>query len=131
MKLLSFTWLKKLLTCLKFLGDDSGAMPPVAPENTRTHGTSGPVNAPTLWLHEDPHIVLLVDYDFEDFPSWVEWDRKAHKLFVVQMGGAAAELALDVPANENMSATGIHRLLLVTGRRERRNSHFVSFIVRD
>jgi hypothetical protein len=100
-------------------------------EKERVHGTTGLVHAPALWLHEDRNIVLLVDYDFEDFPSWVEWDRTTRKLFVVQMGGAAAELPLEVPANENMPARDIHRLLLVTGKHERRNAHFVSFIVRD
>ncbi len=120
-----------LQKCLARLTRKTVAEHPPVVEPARVHGTTGLVNAPTLWLHEDPHIVLLVDYDFQDFPSWVEWDRKARKLFVVQMGGDAAELALDVPANQNMPTGDVHRLMLVTGRQDRRNAHFVSFIIRD
>lgn len=124
----AIAFLKKILARFRH---ETGTKHPAPVKHERVHGTTGLVNAPALWLHEEKHIILLIDYDFEDFPSWIEWDRKARKLFLIQMGGAAAELPLDVPANENMPASDIHRLLLVTGRHERRNAHFVSFIIRD
>ena len=102
-----------------------------AEPQARPHGTTGRIDVPTLLLNEEQHMVLVVDYDFEDIPSWVEWDAKLKKLSVVQMGGAAAELALSIPANMNASLTQIQRMMLVTGRYDRRNGHYVSFIIRD
>lgn len=104
---------------------------PVENEWVRPHGTTGLVEAPTLLLTEDDRIVLMVDYDFADFPSWVEWDMKARKLSVVQMGGAAAELALTMPLHQIGMIGEAKRLMLITGRHERRNGHYVSFIIRE
>lgn len=109
---------------------DSPAPVMAAAGPDRPHGTTGRLDVPTLLLNEDSHMVLIVDYDFEDIPSWVEWDARMKKLSVVQMGGAAAELALGIPAGLNASFETMQRLMLVTGRFERRNGHYVSFIVR-
>jgi hypothetical protein len=129
--------LKALLTDFLYklgLGKKESIAPAPAPaenEWARPHGTTGLVEAPTLLLTEDDKIVLMVDYDFADFPSWVEWDTKSRKLLIVQMGGAAAELALTMPLHQIGSIGTTKRLMLITGRYERRNGHYVSFIVRE
>lgn len=129
--------LKALLTDFRYkLGLGKRESVPVTPapvenEWVRPHGTTGLVEAPTLLLTEDDKIVLMVDYDFADFPSWVEWDMKSRKLSIVQMGGAAAELALTMPLHQMGAIGTTKRLMLITGRYERRNGHYVSFIVRE
>lgn len=107
-------------------------LPDAVPETARQYGTTGLLEVPTLLLTEDDKIVLMVDYDFEDFPSWVEWDIKTRTLSVVQMGGAAAQLALTMPMQQLGALNDkTMRLMLITGRYERRNGHYVSFIVRE
>lgn len=111
---------------------ESPAPPETIPETVKQHGTTGLLEVPTLLLTEDDKIVLMVDYDFADFPSWVEWDMKARTLSVVQMGGAAAQLALTMPMQQLGALNDkTMRLMLITGRYERRNGHYVSFIVRE
>lgn len=100
-------------------------------EPVRPYGTTGRLDVPTLLFSDGPHLVLIVDYDFEDIPSWVEWDSRLKKLSVVQIGGAAAELPLGIPANVNAPIDETQRMMLVTGRYERRNAHFVNFIIRN
>jgi hypothetical protein len=104
---------------------------PVIQEETRKHGTAGLLEVPTLMLCENDKVVVIVDHDFMDFPSWVEWDVKESKLYVVQMGGDYAELALNLAGHHAATLMRTQRLMLVTGRFERRNGHYVSFIVRD
>lgn len=111
---------------------DSAAPSVPEAETARPHGTTGLLEVPTLLLTEDDKIVLMVDYDFADFPSWVEWDMQARTLSVVQMGGAAAQLALTMPMQQLGALNDrTMRLMLITGRYERRNGHYVSFIVRE
>lgn len=106
------------------------AAAPAVPD--RPHGTTGLLEVPTLLLTEDDKVVLMVDYDFADFPSWVEWDMQARTLSVVQMGGASAQLALTMPMQQLGALNDkTMRLMLITGRHERRNGHYVSFIVRE
>lgn len=108
------------------------AAPDAETEPARPHGTTGLLEVPTLLLTEDDKVVLMVDYDFADFPSWVEWDMQARTLSVVQMGGASAQLALTMPMQQLGALNDkTMRLMLITGRYERRNGHYVSFIVRE
>jgi len=94
-------------------------------------GTTGFLDVPTLLLVENNQVVLIVDHEFKDIPSWVEWDRTWQKLSIVQMGGALAELALGPEILREAEIDKVRRLLLVTGPTENRLSHFVSIIIRD
>ncbi|MDB5492223.1 MAG: hypothetical protein JWO78_2072 [Micavibrio sp.] len=127
------TLLKSFLYKLGVRKPETGLSPPdpVIQEETRKHGTTGLLEVPTLMLCENEKVVVIVDHDFMDFPSWVEWDVKESKLSVVQMGGDYAELALNMAGHHAATVMRTQRLMLVTGRFDRRNGHYVSFIVRD
>ena len=94
-------------------------------------GANGRIDAPTLLLEDNGQAVLIVEFDFRDIPSWVEWDRTWQKLSIAQMGGALAELPLGPEVIRASSIDRVKRLLLVTGTGESKISHFVSIIIRD
>lgn len=127
------TLLKSFLYKLGVGKPEAGPSRPeaVIQEEARKHGTTGLLEVPTLMLCENDKVVVIVDHDFMDFPSWVEWDVKESKLSVVQMGGDSAELALSMVNPHAGTLMKARRLMLVTGKFERRNGHYVSFIVRE
>ncbi len=79
-----------------------------------SEGFHGPLGAAALLLHEDDQIVLSVDFFFTDIPSWLEYDVDTKKLGIVQMGGAVAELNIDVPEPHIIDFEKAKRVLLVT-----------------
>lgn len=101
-------------------------------------GFNGPLGADALLLTEEDRIVLSVDYFFSDIPSWLEWDSETRKLGIVQMGGAVAELNLEVPPNNIIDFEKAKRVLLVTRKGQKRLEsandqklvHAVNLIVR-
>ncbi len=93
---------------------------------------NGRLDAPTLLLNEGNQAVLIIEHDFRDIPSWVEWDRKGWRLSLALMGGGLLELPLTSETLAQAPVEGIKRLLLVTGSTEKdRISHFVAIITRD
>lgn len=93
--------------------------------------TMDPLDVPTLLLKEGEQWVLIIEYDFLDIPSWLEWDQKIRKLSVVQMGGKSSPLILDPDALARVFVDRVRRMLLVTGAHKERISHFISVITRD
>lgn len=104
-------------------------------ENEGFHGALG---ADALLLAEDDKLILSVDYFFSDIPSWLEWDSETSKLGIVQMGGAVAELNLEVPKDNIIEFEKAKKVLLVTRKGQKRLEsandqklvHAVNLIVR-
>jgi hypothetical protein len=103
-----------------------------------SEGFNGPLGADALLLSEDDKIILSVDYFFSDIPSWLEWDSETSKLGIVQMGGAIAELNLEVPKDNIIDFEKAKKVLLVTRKGQKRLEsandqrlvHAVNLIVR-
>lgn len=86
-------------------------------------------------LREEGQVVLNIDFYFPDTPSWLEWDVGTGKLAIAQMGGAMAELNIELPASQAGYFEAVKRVLLVTRRyedeaRQEKLIHFISLIVR-
>lgn len=104
----------------------------------KDEGFHGPLGADALLLREDDRIVLSVDFFFSDMPSWIEWDSERKKLAIVQMGGAVAELDLDLPESHVIDFEKARRVYLVTRKGQKRLEsandqklvHSVNLIVR-
>ena len=94
-------------------------------------GTHGRLEADAVILSEEDRIVLSVGHDFEDVPSWVEWDMKTGRLSVAQMGGALAELRLQLPLFYKERMKNVKRLALVTGSGHEKTMHYIAFIMRE
>jgi hypothetical protein len=129
--------LKSLLTGLLYklgIWKESGdsAQPSPRPEaHDIPAGTHGRLEADAVILSEDNRIVLSVGHDFEDVPSWVEWDMKTGRLSVAQMGGALAELKLQLPLFYKERMKNVKRLALVTGSGPEKMMHYIAFIMRE
>lgn len=133
----------KALTFFRYLltGRKSEVLPSEAiPKSLlkEEEGFNGPLAADALLLKEKDMIVLSVDFFFSDVPSWLEWDTDTNKLGIVQMGGAVAELNLEVPAAHVVDFETAKRVLLVTRKGQKRLEsandqkmvHAVNLIVR-
>lgn len=133
----------KILTFFRYLlrGRKSDILPSEAiPERLlkQNEGFHGPLGADALLLREDDKIVLSVDFFFSDIPSWLEWDTETKKLAIVQMGGAVAELNLELPESHIIDFEKAKRVLLITRKGQKRLEmandekliHAVNLIVR-
>lgn len=133
----------KILTFFRYLlkGHKSDILPLEAvPERLlkQDQGFHGPLGADALLLKEDDRIVLSVDFFFSDIPSWLEWDAGTKKLAIVQMGGAVAELALELPESHVIDFEKARRVYLITRKGQKRLEsandqklvHSVNLIVR-
>lgn len=133
----------KILTFCRYLlkGRKNEVLPSEAVPKSllkEDEGFHGPLGADALLLQEDDRIVLSVDFFFSDIPSWLEWDAETKKLGIVQMGGAIAELKLDIPEAHTIDFENAKRVLLVTRKGQKRLEsandqklvHAVNLIVR-
>ena len=135
---MSVSFFDKILTTLRGLcgGKGESAAPPAPQEPLKPlPGYQGPLDAPALLLSEDDRVILTVDYFFADIPSWLEWDGATGKLAVVQMGGAVAELGLNIPDSHIINLEQARRVYLITrmaqdAANDSKIVHAVSLIVR-
>jgi len=93
-------------------------------------GIDGRLEAQAALLFEEGRIVLSVDHEFLDMPSWIEGDVQKRTLNIVQMGGAVATLDLLLPQAEVARMKKVSRIALVTKFGQENLLHYVSFILR-
>lgn len=79
-------------------------------------------------LFEDDRIVLTVEYNFKDVPSWVEGDASTRNISVMMMGGGTVVLQLPLPANETERLQTTKYMVFVTGTESKKLMHNISFI---
>jgi hypothetical protein len=129
--------LNRFLTyCMYLLGvrkeDPVYAGPPVPerPEKPLV-GTNGPIEAEVLVMREENRVVMVVDYDFEDIPEWIEWDVGRGVIGIVQMGGAVAEVKSVIPPEKSAMFKETTHLVLATRFEGRRMMHSIYLVVRS
>lgn len=93
-------------------------------------GTNGQIKAEALMAREGEKLVLVIDTDLKDIPSWVEWDVGGDQIGVAQSGGAFAQLKLKIPPDRAAQLKLAQRLLLITKTGSMNIAHHVPFIVR-
>ena len=89
------------------------------------------INADALFVKENNKLALVVDHEFDDVPSWVEWDLRQQKLRVMEMGGDIVELNTLIEKKDAEDFRGFKSLYLVTNHGEQKIRHTVSLITRD
>ena len=61
------------------------------PQRTSSNtGTEGLIEVDAALVIKEDKAVLVVDQEFKDIPSWIEWDTSLNTLSITQMGGATA-----------------------------------------
>lgn len=108
-------------------GENQGLTPyPYTPLSTENANTR--LNAEAAILFEDDRIVLTVEHDFKDMPSWVEGDIKTRNISVMMMGGGTVILDLPLPTGEIEKLENAKYLVFVTGTGPKKLMHNISFI---
>jgi hypothetical protein len=127
--------LNRFLTyCMYLLGvrqkEEDIPPAPQVPEKPLV-GTNGPIDAEILVMRDGNRVVMVVDYDFQDIPEWVEWDVSRNVIGVVQMSGAVAEIKSVIPPEKSAMFRETSHLVLATRFEGRRMMHSIYLVVRD
>lgn len=102
-----------------FSSNTNEDLAPIANEHSFTKGFDGTLKADAAIAIEDNKIVLAVDYDFAEAPSYVEFDMKSRKISIVQATGDVAVLGtISVPMEERELINASSKVALVTGTGE-------------
>lgn len=88
-------------------------------------------SANAILMHHNDNVALVVDHDFKDVPSWIEWDCGQNKLAIAQMGGTITELQVKLQKEELDRYKDRKRLYLVVTQNGEKIIHSLSFIVRE
>jgi hypothetical protein len=93
-------------------------------------GTEGLIEADAALVIKEDKAVLVVDQEFKDIPSWIEWDSSLNTISITQMGGATASLNTFIPPEAIVKLEEINRILLIARYHGRRVVHFLAFVAR-
>lgn len=127
--------LHRFLTYCRYIlgGRPAAPVKPVVPESAYEPlvGTHGRLSADVVLLIQNGHVVLVVDHEFTDIPSFIEWDRSRKSLGVAQMGGAVAEVKANLPAEMNGPLNESRTILLMTRFNGAKVAHKLNLMVHD
>ena len=127
--------LHRLLTYCRYIlgGTPSAPAKAVEPElkEEKLIGTHGRLSADTVLMIQNGHVVLVVDHDFLDIPSFVEWDKSRKSLGIAQMGGAVAEVKANLPREMNEPLSATRTIMLMTRYNGNDVAHKLNLMVHD
>lgn len=124
--------LSLIRSVLQFLGLKGDVQDVYPREDQREEvGTNGFVKADLAVVKKDDRIVMAVDYDFGDVPTWVEWDADVNQFSVAQNGGAVAHMASNVSTDNVRRLKDIGRLMFISNVGGAKNAHLIPFVVRE
>lgn len=127
--------LHRFLTYCKYIlgGRPKAPVKPVEPEGTYEplQGTHGRLSSDVVLLIQNGHVVLVVDHEFDDIPSFIEWDRTRKSLGVAQMSGAVAEVKANLPPEMNGPLSSSRTILLMTRFNGNKVAHQLNLMVHD
>ena len=79
---------------------------------------------------KDGHLVMVVDAQFNNVPSWVEWDGERSVVTITHMNGDIDEAPLEVKDEYITSLNENRKILLVSNDNEEKIMHYVQFLSR-
>ncbi len=98
--------------------------------NPVVKGTQGRLEAEALVLKQGDHLIMVIDYDLGDMPSWIEWDTAASLMYIIQSGGSVAQMEAIIPPEEASQLEKFRRLILVTKVGKEKVTHMIPFLIR-
>ena len=97
----------------------------------RIEGTEGVIDADGIIGREKDKIALVIDFEFGDIPTWVEWDVDLKQISIAQNGGAVAILKTVLSEKEAKDFESTDNLLLCTNIGEERIVHTIPLLLRS
>lgn len=79
---------------------------------------------------KDGYLVMVVQYTFDNIPSWVEWDNERKTVTITEMNGDINEADIDLKSEHVDRLNNVHKLLLVSNNNEEQIIHYVQFLAR-
>ncbi len=86
-------------------------------------------NEPIIALKDD-HLVLVFDHQFDNIPSWVEWDKERSIVTISHMNGDTDEAPLEIKDDFIPNMQGDKKILLVSNDNDEKIMHYVQFLSR-
>jgi len=111
-------------------GRSSGDLLDFLASNPVTEPQKGKIKKEPLLAVEDGKLVMVVDHEFDDIPSWVEWDPDAQMVSIALMGGKTDEVRTVIKRDYLETLLAALKLLLVSGSENGKVMHYVPFLVR-
>lgn len=116
----------------KFIGKPASVVE-VPPEEVRYH-TQEPqttkIDGEAVFGIKDGHLVVIVDHQFSDMPSWVEWDAGRKMVNITQISGDMGEVPADIKDVHFEALMDMKKVLLVSNDNAQKIVHFVPFLAR-
>ncbi len=84
---------------------------------------------PVLALKND-HLVMVLEYEFKNIPSWVEWDNDRQVVTIAHMNGDVDEAPLELNEEHITIIDEQKKVLLVSNDNANKIMHAVKFIAR-
>ena len=100
-------------------------------KEVKIEGTQGLIEANGIIGRENDKIALVIDFEFGDIPSWVEWDVDLKQISIAQTGGAVAILNTRLSEKEAQDFESTDNLLLCTNIGKERIVHTIPLILRS
>lgn len=121
-------FIKKLLGLNKPVIEKKHVPEPVYEEYTQPKFNKIDIE-PILALKND-HLVMVLQHQFSNIPSWVEWDNERQVVTIAHMNGDIDEAPLELK-EEHISMLGEQKkILLVSNDNANKIMHAVKFISR-
>lgn len=79
---------------------------------------------------KDGYLVMVVQYKFDNIPSWVEWDGDRKIVTITQMNGDIDEADLELKAEHLERLQDVQKMLLVSNDNDEKIMHYVQFLAR-
>lgn len=96
----------------------------------RTEPKCNKIDAEPIMAMKDGHLIMVVQHQFSNIPSWVEWDNDRHVVTITQMNGDIDEAGLELKDEHLLMLKDLTKLLLVSNDNEGKMMHYVQFIAR-
>lgn len=88
------------------------------------------VDAEAIFAIKDGYLVVILDHQFNDVPSWMEWDAERKIASITHLGGNTDEVEADIKDEHVYALIDAKRVLLASNSNDKKIVHFVPFIAR-
>ncbi len=89
------------------------------------------IDRQAVFAWQEGHLVVIIDHQFNNIPSWAEWDASREVLSVTHMNGAMVEAPASLQAAHIGIVMAARKLLLVSNDQGEKIMHFLPFLGRS
>ena len=90
----------------------------------------GKIDGEAIFAMKDGYLVVILDHQFDDVPSWIEWDAERKIVSITHLGGDMDEVSADIKEEHVDALIDAKRVLLASNQNDKKIVHFVPFLAR-